>query len=129
MSAEPTIAELIGWTRNGELLEGNEHDGCCTMAWTDPQGETWDIDCLGPELTVDDMLAWLQDTRNERHGWQVHYIGPKSGLSHSGWEVGAYPWADGEPYEVFDGPTLHAALEAAVRAVAGGLVTENGDTQ
>lgn len=74
---------------------------------------------------VDDLLAWLHDPNNERHGWQVRAIEPYR--DDQGWAVMLYPWV-GEYYEQTNSDTLLAALEAAVRLVAAGCSVSGDET-
>ena len=119
-ASKRSIAEIIGWRiLDGEILEGDEHDGCCTLKWVDPTGEEWDLSCEPPEVTVDDMLAWLRaEVRNgyrfyDISAWRSNTTQPKDMCSVS--MVRDERWDTS-----FHGSTLHEALELAVRACAEG---------
>jgi len=75
--------------------------------WHGPNGE---VSPMPPRITVDDLLAWLRcdayflaELMHHQDAWHIKFINTDSGLD--GW------W--------HKGPTLLAALESAVRAVAG----------
>jgi hypothetical protein len=101
-ATQRTIAELIGWERDGD-------------GWTHPNHPDTIYMFTHPEPTPDDLLAWLRG-----QGWAAE-------LSDHGYDEPA--WLTDVPVclNVFcvseshgvEGPTLLAALEAAVRAVAG----------
>jgi len=96
-----TIAEIIGWRRNPDFQSHNSEDEWITADRED-DGERRTAD----RVEVDDLLAWLRSGTYFlgevmwHNDWGIHFINTDSGL-------------DGE---WFNGPTLLAALENAVRA-------------
>ena len=102
--SERSVAEIIGWHRLDDPY------GEVTDAWT-RDGREWDYaDRWGDTPTADDLLAWLRcdayflaELMHHQDTWHIKFVNTDSGL-------------DGK---WFAGPTLLAALESAVRAVAG----------
>ena len=108
MSDDRSIAEIIGWQRC------NCVHGC---AWMYPPGSDPDADVDGAwveavAITPDDMLAWLTER------CVPTYVGVKTpGDGPSGqYRVTVWPKVPIKADHYAD--SLHAALEAAVRAVA-----------
>ena len=91
-----SVAEIMGW----------EHAGGYDDRWTRPvDGVAY---LAGRGYTPDDMLAWLRE-----RGFNVDID------ANLGEQVSVMPWnLDNDYPDAFVAPTLHAALEAAVRAVA-----------
>ena len=93
-----TVAEIMGWTSTGGY--GAEY------WWVDAAGG--EHITLGRDPSPDDMRAWLN-----RQGCNVRTDSP-----HDATEVEVSVGRPGEVMVPFYDDTLHAALEAAVRAVA-----------
>ena len=87
-----SVAEIMGWTSTGGY--GAEY------WWIDADGG--EHVTLGRDPSPDDMLAWLRE----------RYVGVDIQVGAS---VAVEPWPG---HRIVVGETLHAALEAAVRAVA-----------
>jgi hypothetical protein len=106
---EPPIAQLIGW----KLVHKQQHPFDDPDWYYVEDGEP-DEEGMLPgrtgEPTVDDMLAWLR-----QHTYHHAPIGMAIGVKAC---VTYWP-SDGSSTEFTEGPTLHAALAAAVRVVAG----------
>ena len=99
-----SVAEIV-WTSEPccNVQDNNGHCADDCRIWTSPDGLRWEY---GPTLDVDvapdDMLAWLRE----------RYVGVDIQVGAS---VAVEPWPG---HRIVVGETLHAALEAAVRAVA-----------
>lgn len=106
MSPQPELAELLGWSD-----EGVDED-YPVQYWRTPDGH------LSRDPDVDDMLAWLR-------GKQMVVVSAiedeRSTPPLTGEEIDLCVYGVGQDLVYVDGPTLHAALEAAVRAVASGI--------
>lgn len=96
------INVILGWERVDEIDPDVAHDGCCTAVWRDPNGETWDDSCVGPEMDVDDMLAWLREHGLTMIGAQ---IGREDGQAGYWIEIG---WL------AYVSPTMKRACEFAI---------------
>ena len=111
-----SLAEIMGFT-SGHRVRDSDDD--CTLCGAAP--ERWRVEHCpnGAEKpTVDDLLAWL---RSELMPMEIE-VYPDGILPRDGWDVWVNRIPDYEgKTERYNGcgPTLHAALEAAVRAVAG----------
>ena len=104
-----SVAEIM-WTSEPccNVQDNNGHCADDCRIWTSPDGLRWEYgSTLDVDVTPDDMLAWLLE-----HLWWVtiDFEG-----EHYEWLVIARK--DGR-YVLGQERTLHAALEAAVRAVA-----------
>lgn len=97
--SERSIAEIMGWERAADYDEERWVDPIDHVAWLPGSG----YDC-------DDMLAWLV-ARDEHDG--IETWSDQGGHVVKLW-LSMQSWPDEH-----HAPTLHAALEAAVRAVAG----------
>ena len=108
-----SVAEIM-WTSEPccNVQDNNGHcpDDC--RIWTSPDGLRWEYGpTLDVDVTPDDMLTWLREQRDiECVGIDAVDTDPRMlvrvWFGHQSW-----------PEQVY-GDTLHAALEAAVRAVA-----------
>lgn len=103
-----SVAEIIGWT----LEHVPDLDGGTDPMWRCPDGcrPERDDGCWGharPSVIPDDMLAWLRG-----HGHDVDINAPHDD------EVEVNVGEPGAVMVPFYDSTIHAALEAAVRAVA-----------
>lgn len=104
-----SVAEIMGFTDGHRMWDADDD---CTLCGAPP--ERWKVEHCpnGAETpTPDDMLAFLREQRDvERVGCDVVDTNPgalvRVWFSHQSWP------------EQFEAQTLHAALEAAVRAVA-----------
>lgn len=104
--SEREIREIIGWKL---ILERPDWP----PLWERPDGKRFGVP---PPVTVDDLLAWLR-ARGAVGSGAIDLIEP---ADPEGWTVAI--WIVNGPLqdtEHFTAPTLLAALEAAVRAVAG----------
>jgi hypothetical protein len=106
---EPPIAQLIGW--HIEHREDNDYADGGRSIW---HWEQW-VDADGVdrgEPTVDDMLAWLYANNIHVEMWSSRNEGER--------DIYCYLTPFGQVKECGEGegPTLHAALSAAVRVVA-----------
>ena len=101
--SERSIPEIIGWHRLDDPY------GEVTDAWT-RDGREWDYaDRWGDTYTVDDLLAWLRGQGYDVTTKVMRYASDEPLV-----------WVEAASRKVVKkAPTLLAALEAAVRAVAG----------
>jgi len=102
--SEHSVAEIIGW----KYVDNPRFDG----HWKEParqvrtpDGQHWDT---SKQPTVDDMLAWLRDRGIDV---EVHAFRSATGLPLR------VRLDEGDARRSFDGRTVLAALEAAVRFV------------
>lgn len=102
------IAEILGWTKVAE-----DAPPFGQTVWELPDGsQRW-----GDAWTVDDMLAWLRERGYllDSLWWDEVGTGPDPLAGEYVIELSQPCFVDGWfPF----GPTVHAAVEAAVRAVA-----------
>lgn len=99
-----SIAEIMGW----EFVAA-EHPDVWPGRWLHPNGV--DTTTLPPKPTPDDMLAWL--VRDQVTAVAVSFWGRPGSESRAFVEV-----KRGGASAQTHAPTLHAALAAAVRAIA-----------
>lgn len=101
-----SVAEIIGWQRCTCA------EGCAWMypPGADPMADEWGLHEYEVKVTPDDMLAWLVDTG---HAWSAQKFMNGVAVTIAYIETGV-EWIP----PAFEAPTLHEALEAAVRAVA-----------
>lgn len=103
-----SIAEILGWIEDGTWWL-DEPDGTAEVScWKRPNSmRTY------REPTVDDMLTWLKA--------QDRAVNITGGQPNTYWQVRITNPGDYQQHVLFsrshNAPTLHAALEAAVRAI------------
>ena len=105
--SEASIAELIGWELVDNPWYGPRSPHEPRRRIRTPDGQYWNTS-KRPE--VDDLLAWLRE-----QGWQTHTV---TGVLDPRTHCYLTKFAGVEHMEIGFFPTLLAALESAVRAVA-----------